>query len=58
MLKLLKSSKKAQFPLQLVKKMRLSNYLKQLRKAPYIKHTLSNNKYATVAQALKLKNPK
>lgn len=37
--------------------MRLSDYLKQLREAPYIKHTLSDDKYATVAQALELENP-
>ena len=29
----------------------------QLREAPYIKHTLSDDKYATVAQALELENP-
>ena len=37
--------------------MRLSDYLKQLRDAPYIKHTLSDDSYETVAQALKLENP-
>lgn len=56
MLKLLESGK-AQFPLRLVEGMRLSDYLKQLREAPYIKHTLSDDKYATVAQALELENP-
>lgn len=40
MLKLLESGKEAQFPLRLVEGMRLSDYLKQLREAPYIKHTL------------------
>lgn len=54
MLKLLESGKEAQFPLRLVEGMRLSDYLKQLREAPYIKHTLSDDKYATVAQALEL----
>ncbi len=57
MLKLLESGKEAQFPLRLVEGMRLSDYLKQLREAPYIKHTLSDDKYATVAQALQLENP-
>lgn len=56
MLKLLESGKEAQFPLRLVEGMRLSDYLKQLREAPYIKHTLSDDKYATVAQALELEN--
>ena len=37
--------------------MRLSDYLKQLRESPYIKHTLSDDTYGTVAQALKLDNP-
>lgn len=57
MLQLLESGKEAQFPLRLVEGMRLSDYLKQLRDAPYIKHTLSDNNYETVAQALKLENP-
>ncbi|SUX74336.1 aminodeoxychorismate lyase [Citrobacter freundii] len=57
MLQLLESGKEAQFPLRLVEGMRLSDYLKQLRDAPYIKHTLSDDNYETVAQALKLENP-
>lgn len=57
MLQLLESGKEAQFPLRLVEGMRLSDYLKQLRDAPYIKHTLSDDNYATVAEALKLENP-
>ncbi|HFZ8995913.1 TPA: cell division protein YceG [Citrobacter freundii] len=57
MLRLLESGKEAQFPLRLVEGMRLSDYLRQLRDAPYIKHTLSDDDYATVAQALKLDNP-
>ena len=52
-----RGSEEAQFPLRLVEGMRLSDYLKQLREAPYIKHTLSDDKYATVAQALELENP-
>lgn len=57
MLQLLASGKEAQFPLRFVEGMRLSDYLKQLREAPYIKHTLKDDSYATVAQALKLEHP-
>lgn len=57
MLQLLASGKEAQFPLRLVEGMRLSDWLKQLREAPYIKHTLKDDDYATVAQALTLNNP-
>ncbi|HGH3373695.1 TPA: cell division protein YceG [Kluyvera cryocrescens] len=57
MLQLMASGKEAQFPLRFVEGMRLSDYLKQLRESPYIKHTLSDDTYATVAQALKLDNP-
>ncbi|HCT9897808.1 TPA: cell division protein YceG [Citrobacter koseri] len=57
MLKLLESGKEAQFPLRLVEGMRLSDYLNQLRNAPYIQHTLSDDRYETVVQALKLENP-
>ncbi|EBF8127780.1 cell division protein YceG [Salmonella enterica subsp. enterica] len=57
MLELLESGKEAQFPLRFVEGMRLSDYLKQLREAPYIRHTLPDDDYATVAQALKLTHP-
>ncbi|ECG8591675.1 cell division protein YceG [Salmonella enterica subsp. salamae] len=57
MLELLESGKEAQFPLRFVEGMRLSDYLKQLRAAPYIRHTLPNDDYATVAQALTLTHP-
>ncbi|EBF3226453.1 cell division protein YceG [Salmonella enterica] len=57
MLELLESGKEAQFPLRFVEGMRLSDYLKQLREAPYIRHTLPDDDYATVAQALKLAPP-
>lgn len=57
MLELLESGKEAQFPLRFVEGMRLSDYLAQLRDAPYIKHTLKDDDYATVAQALKFDNP-
>ncbi|MBN6043483.1 cell division protein YceG [Citrobacter sp. ku-bf4] len=56
MLQLLESGKEAQFPLRLVEGMRLSDYLKQLRDAPYIKHTLSDDRYETVAKALGLES--
>ncbi|HBL4689776.1 cell division protein YceG [Citrobacter sedlakii] len=55
MLQLLESGKEAQFPLRFVEGMRLSDYLKQLRDAPYVKHTLTDDSYASVAKALKLK---
>ncbi|XTZ36893.1 cell division protein YceG [Salmonella enterica] len=54
MLQLLESGKEAQFPLRLVEGMRLSDYLKQLRASPWIKHTLKDDDYATVAKALEL----
>ncbi|EJK9762813.1 cell division protein YceG [Salmonella enterica] len=57
MLELLESGKEAQFPLRFVEGMRLSDYLKQLREAPYIRHTLLDDDYTTVAQALKLAYP-
>ncbi len=57
MLKLLASGKEAQFPIRFVEGMRLSDWLKQLREAPYIKHTLKDDSYATVAEALKLAHP-
>lgn len=55
-LKLLESGKEAQFPLRLVEGMRVSDYLRQLRDAPYIKHTLKDDSYATVADALKMEH--
>lgn len=55
MLQLLESGKEAQFPLRFVEGMRLSDYLKQLRDAPYVKHTLTDDSYASVAKALELK---
>lgn len=57
MLKLLASGKEAQFPIRFVEGMRLSDWLKQLREAPWIKHTLKDDDYATVAEALKLTHP-
>lgn len=57
MLRLLVSGKEAQFPLRFVEGSRVSDLLKQLREAPYIKHTLKDDDYATLAQALKLEHP-
>ncbi|SNY60017.1 cell division protein YceG [Enterobacter sp. CC120223-11] len=56
MLQLLASGKEAQFPLRFIEGMRVSDYLKQLREAPYVKHTLKDDSYATLAEALQLKH--
>ncbi|WP_058913984.1 cell division protein YceG [Entomohabitans teleogrylli] len=57
MLRLLASGKEAQFPIRFIEGMRLSDLLKQLREAPYIRHTLKDDRYATVAEALKMEHP-
>jgi len=57
MLRLLESGKEAQFPLRLVEGMRLSDYLRQLRDAPWMVHTLKDDSYATIAEALKFEHP-
>lgn len=57
MLQLLASGKEAQFPLRFVEGMRVSDYLRQLRDAPYVRHTLQDDSYATLASALKLEHP-
>jgi UPF0755 protein len=56
MLQLLASGKEAQFPLRFIEGMRVSDYLKQLREAPYVKHTLKDDSYATLAEALKMEH--
>ncbi|EBB2471222.1 cell division protein YceG [Salmonella enterica] len=56
MLQLLTSGKEAQFPLRFVEGMRVSDYLRQLRDAPYVKHTLTDDRYETVAKALGLEH--
>lgn len=56
MLQLLASGKEAQFPLRFVEGMRVSDYLRQLRDAPYVKHTFEDDSYATVAKALGLEH--
>ncbi len=57
MLQLLESGKEAQFPLRFVEGMRVSDYLRQLREAPYVKHTLADDSYETVAKVLELEHP-
>lgn len=56
MLELLASGKEAQFPLRFVEGTRMQEWLSQLRTAPYIKHTLSDDKLSTLAAALNLKD--
>ncbi|MGV3346287.1 endolytic transglycosylase MltG [Enterobacteriaceae bacterium LUAb1] len=54
MLTLLASGKEAQFPIRFVEGMRLSEWLRILRSAPWVKQTLQNDQLSTVAAALKL----
>ena len=54
LLQLLASGKEAQFPLRFVEGQRLKEWLSELRKAPYIRHTLKDDQFATVAASLKL----
>lgn len=54
LLQLLVSGKEAQFPLRFVEGSRLKEWLATLRAAPYIKHTLKDDQFATVASALKV----
>ena len=54
MLALLSSGKEAQFPLRFVEGTRMQDWLRQLRDAPYIRHTLKDDQLPTVASALKL----
>ncbi|QDY41644.1 endolytic transglycosylase MltG [Candidatus Pantoea soli] len=54
LLQLLASGKEAQFPVRFVEGSRLKEWLAELRKAPYLKHTLADDQFATVAAALKL----
>lgn len=56
-LQVLSSGKEAQFPLRLVEGQRVSDWLKIIRAAPYIKHTLKDDSYQTLAEALKLDGP-
>lgn len=55
MLALLASGKEAQFPVRFVEGTRMQEWLTALRAAPYIRHTLTDDKLETVATALSLK---
>lgn len=54
LLLLLASGKEAQFPLRLVEGQRVSEWLTELRTAPYIRHQLKDDSYATLASTLSL----
>lgn len=54
LLQLLASGKEAQFPVRFIEGSRLKEWLEELRKAPYMKHTLTDDQFATLAAALKL----
>lgn len=54
LLQLLASGKEAQFPVRFVEGQRLKEWLSELRKAPYIRHTLKDDQFATLASALKV----
>ncbi|RWR01906.1 aminodeoxychorismate lyase [[Pantoea] beijingensis] len=56
MLLLLASGKEAQFPLRLVEGLRLQEWLAEVRRAPYIKHTLADDPLTTLTTALGLDN--
>jgi len=54
LLELLASGKEAQFPVRFVEGQRLKEWLNELRNAPYIRHTLKDDQFATLASALKV----
>lgn len=54
LLQLLASGKEAQFPLRLVEGQRLIDWLAELRAAPYIKHQLKDDQFATLAKTLNI----
>lgn len=54
MLELLASGREAQFPVRFVEGTRMQEWLATLRAAPYVKHTLSDDKLETVAATLKI----
>jgi len=54
LLQLLASGKEAQFPVRFVEGQRLKEWLSELRNAPYIRHTLKDDQFATLASALKV----
>lgn len=55
MLALLASGKEAQFPIRFVEGTRMQEWLAAIRTAPFVKHTLADDKLETVATALSLK---
>lgn len=55
LLALLASGKEAQFPVRFTEGTRLQDVLYELRRSPWIKHTLKDDRPETVAAALKLK---
>lgn len=54
MLALLSSGKEAQFPIRFIEGSRMQEWLAQLRAAPYIRHTLKDDKFTTLAEALNI----
>ena len=54
LLQLLASGKEAQFPVRFIEGQHLTEWLKTLRNAPYLRHELKDDQLATVAAALKL----
>lgn len=54
LLELLASGKEAQFPVRFIEGSRLQEWLAQLRAAPYLRHTLKDDAFDTLAAALKL----
>lgn len=54
LLMLLASGKEAQFPIRFVEGTRLQGWLAALRAAPYLKHTLKDDQFSTLAAALTL----
>ncbi|MFD1803153.1 endolytic transglycosylase MltG [Mixta tenebrionis] len=54
LLALLASGKEAQFPVRFTEGTRLQDVLRELRKSPWVKHTLADDRPATAAAALKL----
>ena len=54
LLELLASGKVAQFPVRFIEGQHLTEWLKSLREAPYLRHELKDDQLSTVAAALKL----
>ena len=54
LLQLLASGKEAQFPVRFIEGQHLTEWLKTLRDAPYLRHELKDDQLSTVAAALRL----